>query len=325
MVGQERVLVRLIKLVDTIPVPPPPAKRGRGHPPLYSERLFLKALVLMIVCHLPTVGALLAVLEEPAMQDVRALLQERGRYPVRRTWERRLARLPATLPAQIACLGQHLVALLKPWAQTGRAAAIDSTALRACGGVWHKKDREAGKVPHTSIDTEAHWTKSGWHGWVYGWKLHLVTTVAAVWIPLAAALTPANVADNEQAPALLAALPADVRFVLGDQHYNDADLQDRCAAQNRVLVTTKRGAYPHHDDGVEVRRLFHELRSRAIENFNGQFKNIFDCRGQVPTRGLMATSRFVLGAVLVYQLALLHRFETGGNLRVGLTPFLKAA
>ena len=58
--------------------------------------------------------------------------------------------------------------------------------LRARAGIWHKKDREAGVVPHTSIDTEAHWTKSGWHGWVYGWKLHLVVSVAAVWIPLAA-------------------------------------------------------------------------------------------------------------------------------------------
>jgi hypothetical protein len=206
--------------------------------------------------------------------------------------------------------------------------AIDSTPLRACGGVWHKKDREAGTVPHTtrpSIATEAHWTKSGWHGWVYGGKLHLVTTVAAVWIPLAAELSPANVADNVQAPLLLEVLPAEVRFVLGDQHYHDPDLQDLCAARQCVLVTTQPGAYPHHDEGGEVRRIFHELRSRAIENFNGQFKSIFDYRGQVPTRGLVATSRFVLGAVLVYQLALLHRFKTGGSLRVGLKPFLKAA
>jgi hypothetical protein len=325
MIEQQSVLVMLVKLVDTLPVPPPPTKRGRGHPPVYSERLFLKALVVMIVRHLPTVGALLAVLEEPAMQPVRGLLTEGEHYPSRRTWERRLAALPATLPAQIACLGQHLVGLLAPWAHAGRAAAIDSTPLRACGGVWHQKDRAAGVVPHTSIDTEAHWTKSGWHGWVYGWKLHLVTTVAAVWIPLAAALTPANVADNEQAPALLDALPAEVRFVLGDQHYNDPVLHDHCAAQGRVSVTTQRGAYPHHDAGVEVRRVFHELRSRAIENFNGQFKAIFDCRGQVPAHGLVATRRFVLGAVLVYQLALLHRFETGGSLRVGLKPLLKAA
>ena len=58
--------------------------------------------------------------------------------------------------------------------------AIDSTPLHACCGVRHCKDRAEGEVPHSSIDTEAHWTKSGWHGWVYGWKLHLASTVDAV-------------------------------------------------------------------------------------------------------------------------------------------------
>ena len=90
-------------------------------------------------------------------------------------------------------------------------------------------------------------------------------------------------------------------------------------------MTTKRGPYPHHDDGVGVRRVFHKLRSLAIENFNGQFKDIFGCLGQVPTRGLVSTRRFVLGAVLVYQLTLLDRFESNADLRVGLKPFLLAA
>ena len=90
-------------------------------------------------------------------------------------------------------------------------------------------------------------------------------------------------------------------------------------------MTTRRGAYPHHDDGVEVRWVFHEVRSRAIENLNGQFKAIFDVDEPVPTRGLVATRRFVLGAVLVYQLTLWHRFEAGDALRVGLKPFLRAA
>ena len=82
----------LLTLVEAIPLPPPPTRRGRGRPVVYSERLFLKALVIMIVRHLPTVGALLAVLEEPAMQSVRALLTAEGHDPTRRTWERRLAR-----------------------------------------------------------------------------------------------------------------------------------------------------------------------------------------------------------------------------------------
>jgi hypothetical protein len=41
-----------------------------------------------------------------------------------------------------------------------------------------------------------------------------------------------------------------------------------------------------------------------MENFNEHFKGIFDGHGQVPTKGLLATQRFALGAIFVYQLAL---------------------
>ncbi len=327
MIEHETLLVTLVKLVGRVPSPPPPASRRRGRPPTYPDRLFLQALVMMIVRHLHTVHELLSVLAQPTpqMQTLRALLTVDGHFPTRRTWERRLHGIPATLPAQIGCLGRALVALIQPWARCGRAAAIDSTVLRARGGVWHKKDREAGIVPHTSIDTEAHWTKSGWHGWVYGWKLHLVTTVADVWIPLAADLTAANVADNAQALTLLPELPAEVRYVLGDQHYNDPALDALCAQAGQTVVATRRGPYPHADAGVGVRRLLHELRSRAIENLNEQFKGIFDVHGQVPTKGLVNTRRFALGAVFVYQLTLWYRHEHRLHLRVGLKACLKAA
>jgi hypothetical protein len=325
MVPQPSLLVMLVDLVDAIPGPP--SGRRRGRPPTYSDRLFLKALVIMVVRGVPTVGGLLAILEQPGpeMLALRARLTAGGRFPSRRTWERRLGAAPATLPAWIGRLGRHLVDLIQPWRALGRAVAFDSTVLRARGGVWHKKHRDAGVVPHTSIDTEAGWTKSGWHGWVYGWKLHLATTVAAVWIPLAAELTPADTADNAVAPALLAQLPPDARFILGDTSYNDPDLRQRCAADGRCLVASRRGPHPHTDDGAAVRRIFHELRHRAIENFNGQFKGIFDLALQVPTRGLRRTQRWALAAVFVYQLTLLHRVRHGGDLRVGLKACLKAA
>jgi hypothetical protein len=325
--AESSLLVALVLLVDRIPLPNPPP-RGRGRPAVYPDRLFLKALVVMIVRRLPRVGTFLAVLDEPTpdMRRLRGLLtDERGRFPSRRTWERRLARVPEALPARIGCLGHHLVALLEPWAACGRAAAIDSTVLRARGGVWHKQDREAGVVPHTSIDADAHWTKSGWHGWVYGYKLHLVGAAAAVWIPLAAELTPANVADNEAALPLLNDLPAEVRYVLGDRHYNAPDVRAACERVGRTLVASRHGAYPHRDAGVEVRRVFHKLRSAAIETFNEHFKAIFGGHAQVPTRGLRPTRRFALGAVLVYQLTLLHRFAHDQDLRVGLKACLLAA
>jgi len=327
MIPQKSLLVILVKLTDGIPMPPPPSKRGRGRPRFYPDDLFLKALVIMMVRHLHKVHELLTVLEEPTaeMKSLRALLTEDGRYPSRRTWERRLKAIPDTLPAQIGYLGRHLVALIQPWATCGHAAAIDSTALRANGGVWHKKDRDKGEVPHTSIDTEAAWTKSGWHGWVYGWKLHVASIVAAVWIPLAADLTPANTADNELAPALLREVPLETHFILGDRHYNAPNVREACEHTGRILDTTRYGTYPHTDSGVEVRRIFHKLRSVAIENFNEHFKGIFDGHGQVPTKGLINTQRFALGAILVYQLALLYRFQNGLDLNIGLKAFLKAA
>jgi hypothetical protein len=281
----------------------------------------------MIIRRLYTAYALLTFLdqEDAVAQQLRPLLYEQGRFPTRRTWERRLAVLPQHLPGLIGCVGCHLVVLLTPWAASGRAVAVDSTPLKTSGGVWHKKHKEAGEIPHTSIDTEAGWSKSGWHGWWYGWKLHLAVSVGAVWIPLAAELTAANTADNTVAPQLLAPLPAEVRYVLGDTHYNAPEVRGLCEQSNRALVATRRGAYPHHDDGVEVRRIFHKLRSQAIEPFNGLFKNVFEWRTQMPVKGLWRSQLLALGAIIIYQLVLLYQHEHNLPLGKGIKPLLRAA
>lgn len=327
MLTRKPLLVMLVLLVDGIPMPTEPAKHGRGRPKTYSDRLIVKALLIMVIRRLYTAYSLLAFLaqETELTNQLRELLTEAGRFPTRRTWERRLAVLPETLPGLIGCLGRHLVVLTQPWARSGRAAAVDSTALRAKGGVWHKKDPEAGIVPHSTIDTEAHWSKSGYHGWWYGWKLHLICTVAAVWIPLAARLTPANEADNLVAPALIEELPAEVRYLLGDTHYNDPALRAQCEQSNRYLVATRLGTYPHTDIGAKVRQVFHALRSKAIEPFNGLFKNLFEWGGQVPVKGLNRTQLIVLGAIVVYQIVLLYQFEHNLPLGKGIKPLLRAA
>lgn len=327
MVAKEALLVIFVRMVDRLSQPKAIEGRRRGRPQQYTERLMMKALVIMVIRRLYSAYSLLAFLEQESELTcaLRPLLMEGGRMPSRRTWERRLGHLPESLPGLIACLGQQLVTLLNPWGRDGHAAAIDSTPLRAKGGVWHKKDREAGIVPHSSIDTEAHWSKSGYHGWWYGWKLHLVCTATALWIPLAARLTAANVADNEIAPALIGELPADVRYILGDTLYNEPGVRQACETHSCFLVATRRGAYPHTDAGAPVRQLFHRLRSTAIEPFNGVFKNLFEWGGQVPVRGLHRTQLFVLGAIFVYQLVLLYQVEH--NLSVGrdIKPLLRAA
>jgi hypothetical protein len=49
MITQDSVLVQLIRLVECIPSPKQPPRRLRGRPYLYSQKLFMKALVIMIV------------------------------------------------------------------------------------------------------------------------------------------------------------------------------------------------------------------------------------------------------------------------------------
>jgi hypothetical protein len=327
MIEQDTRLVTLVQLVGRMPSPPLPARHRRGRPPTSPDRLFLQALVSMIVRHLHTGHALLRVLAQPTseMQVLRAVLTGDGRLPTRRPWERRVHTIPATLPAPSGGLGRALVVMIQPWATGGRAAASDSTLWRARGGVWHKTDREAGLVPHTAIDPEAHGRTSGWHGWVDGWKRPRVPTVAGVWIPLAADLTAAHVAAHVDALTLRPELPAEVRSVLGDQHDHDPVIDAVCGQAGQTVVATRRGPSPHTDDGVEGRRLLPELRSRAIEHLNEQFKGLFDVHGQVPTKGRLNTRQFALGAVCVYQLTRWYRHEHGLDLRVGLKPFLKAA
>ena len=327
MIAHETRLVTLVTLVRRVPSPPPAARRRRGRPPTSPHRRLLQAWVMMMVRPLHTGHARLSVGAQPtlARHTRRTWLTVDGRFPTRRTGERRLRASPATLPAQMGCLGRALVAVIQPWARGGRAAAIDSTVRRARGGVWHQQDREAGSVPHPSLATAAHGTKAGGQGWGYGWKLPLVTTVAGVWLPRAADLTAAHGADTTPALTRLPALPSAVRSVLGDQHDPDPALDAAGAQAGQTVVATRRGPSPHTDDGVGVRRLLHARRARASANLHEPCKGLFAAHGQGPTQAWGNTRRCALGAGFVDQLTLWYRHEHGLDLRVGLKACLKAA
>jgi len=328
---REDALSLLLALIDNMALPDKQQKTTAGRKQQYFDRLFLKAAVIMSMKRLNKVFELLTVINEPTrqMQRLRECLTEQEKMPTRRTFERRLAALSEILPRLIAGLGRFLVKSLAVWRDGGRAVALDSTVLRAKdNAVWHKKHQETGQVPHSRIDTEAGWTKSGWpralahDGWVYGGKLHVAATVGELWIPVSARLTPANVYDGEIASPMVAELPSEAGFVLGDQHYRTEGMASACSVRGIELVAMQAGKYPHTDSGVEVRRLFHQLRSRAIENFNEHFKGIFDSHSDIPTKGKVATSRFALSAILVYQLGLWARHELGLPPCQGLKPFL---
>jgi len=98
-----------------------------------------------------------------------------------------------------------------------RWAFIDKSVFRALGGVWHKSHRLLGIVPHSSIDTEASWAKSAYHGWRYGYGLHLVCNANR--FPLCCSVTTAATKDATQLVPLLSQLLHSLGMVVADAGY----------------------------------------------------------------------------------------------------------
>ncbi len=57
--------------------------------------------------------------------------------------------------------------------------ALDSTLLKSKGHVWQKSSMKKGVVPRSGIDTDARWGNSRTKGWIFGFKLHLISTTAS--------------------------------------------------------------------------------------------------------------------------------------------------
>jgi len=121
MISRNALLVRLLSLVDQVPLPGEYRRRRRGRPYVYPTRL-------MAFRHIRSGYALWRFLAQPVPEAVmlRQALFHGGPMPSRRTIERRLAALPTALEAEIAVLGQLLLERLQVWAKEAAAAAIDS-------------------------------------------------------------------------------------------------------------------------------------------------------------------------------------------------------
>jgi hypothetical protein len=60
-----------------------------------------------------------------------------------------------------------------------------------------------GIVPRSGIDTDARWGYSHTKGWIFGYKLNMVSsTGSSIIVPLSADITTANVQDNQVYNAL---------------------------------------------------------------------------------------------------------------------------
>jgi hypothetical protein len=76
---------------------------------------------------------------------------------------------------QIALLGQQIVEEVQPEDERSELSAIDGRMYKAQGPKWHKSDRQKDLLPVglRNVDTASKWSKSGYRGWVQGYRLVL--------------------------------------------------------------------------------------------------------------------------------------------------------
>lgn len=235
--------------------------------------------------------------------------------PDRSTLSRRYKALYTLLQAFIAFLGQYAEAL-DPVLSSADLDE-DKSLFKAQGPVWHQADREVGRIPNKlrRLDTDATWGKSAYHGWVYGYAVHLTCNTAGfpklVQVETAA-VSESQVIDHKE-PQLIAGYAPST--VTGDNSYTQASRIRRWAKQGVTLLTpalkwvTGRYAQAYHHFLTQPENaLLLKRRRTAIEPAFDLVAKVIganDNHKQLPIQKLAHVRTCLALATLTVQLAMI--------------------
>lgn len=288
---------------------PPAPRRGRCY--TYTQRLLIVFFTSMMLRRITEFKAQHRWLTSHP-DDVQQL--GFAAIPHRTTLMRRYKGLAPTIAAFVEFVGQ--------WAETVDAACasdvlvVDGSLFKARGPVWHQSDRSQGRVPEKlrNLDQEATWGKSGYHGWVYGYRLHFTCNLAG--FPKAVQVTSGSTAEStvlEQGESkLLLRKPV---AVVGDNGFCKATRIRRWAKQGVLLLTPasawRQGryarAYHRFLKQPDVARWLRARRT-AIEPVFDLLRHVLGTKGrqkQLPVAGLKCVPTFLGLGVLAAQIAML--------------------
>ena len=192
----------------------------------------------------------------------------------------------------------------------------DKSVFKAAGPVWHKKDRAKNHIPKglRNVDKTASWSKSAYHGWVYGYGLHLTTTHHG--FPVMFDILPANVNERKVLDKKQhRIIKKSIRGLIADAGYRDKKRATTLAAARIMLITP--------DVCVEqVEAMFRPMNTMAVAFFEEAkasrktaIEPVFDLLSKLlatqgkhkplPVSGLPYVSTFLGLGVLILQLAML--------------------
>jgi hypothetical protein len=294
-------------------------RRGRrGRPYVYSPTIILRCFIVRLWFRLDSNNALHEFLELSYPYN-KKIMKRCGltQIPDRRTFDRRLKTISIDIKERIAIMTHLFVCekMIDPY-----IVAIDSTLLKAKGHVWHKSSMNKGIVPRSGIDTDARWGFSHTKGWIFGYKLHLISSTGSTIVPLAADFTTANVQDNQLYNPMTASFSLfteETYFMIGDSGYDDQKLYDLsinrgfelvCPVQRYVNTSTKRLHLIEFYES-ELGQAIYSWRSKSIEPLIEHIKSVFRI-DPLPVRGYQNAAGIVLLSVLLYQILVYYNYKT---------------
>lgn len=210
------------------------ARPHRGRPLVYQQKALLVFFLLMQQRRTFRFKAQHRWLHQhPDMRQVFGLPE----VPDRTTLSRRYKDLYPVLQDFIAFIGQYAEDLDPQF--TSQDLYTDKSLFKAQGPVWHQSDRQAGRIPDKlrHLDTDASWSKSGYHGWVYGYGLHLVDNRVGFpkWVQVeTAAVAESEVIDHQAAHLMQHFRP---EIITTDNSYAKARRIRQWAKQGVVLLS----------------------------------------------------------------------------------------
>lgn len=232
-----------------------------------------------------------------------------SRVPHRTQIGRRLAGLIPEAELQIALLGNQLVEQIQPPDDRTQLSAIDGRMYKASGPSWHKKDRLKQRIPTDlrNVDTESRWSKSGYRGWIQGYRLIVQCLVFPHPVPIFAGWRANNLNEAQVALEAIKAGRMPIQDVLlGDQTYSSPDCQSAYEQAGGWLLTPKQLPRKRRSWKTAI----YEYRKESIELLFQRIIQASDLKA-CQVKGEGRNGAFVLASVWLYQSCYLDDYRSG--------------
>jgi len=197
----------------------------------------------------------------------------------------------------------------------------DKSLFKARGPVWHKKDMQANHIPESlhDLDTDATWSKSAYHGWVFGYGLH--TTCTSSGFPVLIEADTASVSEHEVIERKEEdILSMNTGYLVTDDGYTDFVRVKAYARKGLLLITP--ALRVKSAEGESYRQLMKQYTSDIpIKARKTVIEPVFDLvsrllsttrnHKQLPVKGRLNVRSFLALGVVLTQLALLMNSING--------------